>query len=625
MICFSCKEKNQYTENTGQTTSNLTDAFFDEIHKQTYENPLAAREKSLSALESLAPNNKVSEIKLLKYIGSSYVFETNYPEAINYYNQALSLAEEIKFIDEIGNLNNNLGMVFNELGDFKSSYAYYSTAIQNYTLTNNKEKISGTYNNIGVVYLSLNNHEKALTFFERALDTTFVYKDTILVATIYNNLAICYAKENPDKAFESLNHAISLSHQVSNQYGLCISYQIMGNIYLNLENEEEALKAYNTSVQIAETANLTHQLANAKVGIARVMLSMDRIDEALSAAFEVMQTATETNSLVLKSEAHQILSTIYEKNGEYQNSLLNYRKHVATQQELTNQTVVNQIHDIELSHLNQINKMQQLELETKELAISKKNYLLFFISLIFMLLLVGLYLLYRNHQHKQKVSFQKTVIELNSKKAKAALEAEIRERKRIGEELHDSLGYLLSLAGLNASVLEKRKDLTEDKKKELIKALMESIDDAFDEVRNISHNLAPSLLSEQGLKGVLKSISDKINQSNKIKMKYDTFGLDSKLDEVIENVLYRTLQEIVNNTIKHANATELFIQIAQDKSQITLMAEDNGQGFNTSEHAGKKGLGLSHIKSSIENLNGSMYIDSKENRGTIISIVIPLF
>lgn len=153
---------------------------------------------------------------------------------------------------------------------------------------------------------------------------------------------------------------------------------------------------------------------------------------------------------------------------------------------------------------------------------------------------------------------------------------------------------------------------------------MKTIDDAFDEVRNISHNLAPSLLSERGLKGSLKSISDRVNQSTTLKMTYDTFGLNGKLDNIIENTLYRTIQEIVNNTIKHAGATKLFIQITQGDDEISLMAEDDGKGFNYEEIEKHSSYGLTHMKSRIENLNGSMFIDSNPGRGTIVNILIPV-
>lgn len=623
VIVYSCNQSENPSSGNPDKPQ-LSEKFFDEIHKQTYEDPLAAREKSFRLLDSLPSNDKISKIKLIKYIGSSYVFETNYPEAIKYYNKALTIAEEIHFYNEIANLNNNLGMIFNELGNFKMAYTYYSTALNNYDLAKNKDKKVGTLNNIGVIYLNLQNYDKALSYFKEALDSTIQHKDTILVASVFNNIAICYSEKNPSRALKELDTAIKLSEKVNNQYGLCISYQIMGNIYLNSEEKQKAFDAYSTSIDIARKANLSHQLAISKVGLSRVLLSMGKTREALDLAFEVMNVAKEKNSLVLKSEANHLLSDIYKKNNEFENSLSNFEEHIKAQQELTNQTVVNQVYDVEVSNLSQLNKMQQLEIEKKELAITNKNNLLFFISLVFILALTGFYLAYRNHRHKQKVKLQTTVIELTKKKSNAALEAEIQERKRIGRELHDSLGYLLSLAGLHASVLHKRKDISQEKRNELLNSLMESIDEAFDEVRNISHNLAPSLLSEYGLKGALKNISDRINQSGKLKMSFDTFGLDNKLDDLIESVLYRTIQEIVNNTIKHAEASEFFIQIAQDNNQITLMAEDNGKGFDVNEIKEQSSFGLFHIKSAIDNLNGSIFVDSKKNRGTIISILIPL-
>ena len=334
--------------------------------------------------------------------------------------------------------------------------------------------------------------------------------------------------------------------------------------------------------------------------------------------------AEEKNSLVLKSDTHQVLSDIYKEKKDYRRSLMHFQEHIQNREELTNNTVINQVYDVELNHLNQLNKTQQLELDKNELAISKKNNLLFFMSVVFVLVLAGLYLVYRNHRHKQQTKLQKTKVELNKKKSNAALQAEIQERKRIGQNLHDSLGYLLSLAGLHASVLYKRTSLTEEKRKEVLQSLMDSLDDAFDELRNISHNLAPSLLSEQGLTGALKNISDRVNQSTQLKMSYDTFGLHGKLDSLIENMLYRTIQEIVSNTIKHANAKDLFIQVTQDEQEINLIAEDNGKGFELNEVNELQSFGLSHMKSGIENLNGSLFIDSKKNRGTIITIAVPL-
>ena len=619
---FSCNPSDK------QDTKNLSEPYkvqFEELHKLVYENPSLARKKSNEILKSLPSDDLRSKIVCLKYIGSSYAFETNYSEAIKYYKQSLDLADKIHFYFEMGNLNNNLGTIYNEFGNYRSAYIYFTKALENYDLAGVPQKKTGTLNNIGLTYLHLDHQDKALNYFKRALNSSNSNKDSILASTILNNIAICnFSKKQMKEGYEILNRSIFLSKRTKNLYGTCVSYQIMGNTFLSEHNLKNSFEAYSESIKIAESANLVHLLAVSKIGLSRVLLEQDRVEEALKDANEVIKIADDKNSQSLKSDAHQLLSSIYEKKGDFRRSLHEYQNHVKVREELNNSTVVNQIYDVEVDYLNQLNKLQKLELEKKELSLTNKNIWLFFLSLVFLMILGGSYLVYRNHQNKQKVKLQETIIELTKRKSNAALEAEIQERTRIGRELHDSLGYLLSLAGLNASVLQKRKDLSEDKKNELLNSLMESIEDAFDEVRNISHNLAPSLLSGQGLKGALKNISDKVNQSNKLKMSFDTFGLNHKLDDLIENVFYRTLQEIVNNTIKHAEATELFIQMAQDNHQITLMAEDNGKGFNPEALKDKSSFGLSHIRSWIENLNGTIHIDSKISRGTIISIVIQI-
>lgn len=622
VMCASCqKQENDNTEDPLKPYA----VQFDEIHKLVYENPSLARNKSLHILKAVSENNLKAKVMCLKYIGSSYAFETNYSESIKYYKQALALAEKLKFYYEIANLNNNLGTIYNEFGNYNAAYIYFVKALQNYDLSGNRQKKTGTLNNIGLTYLNLNRHDKALGYFQKALNSSTINRDSILAATILNNIAICnFSQKNMTKGMQNLKRSIVISEKTHNLYSNCVSYQIMGNTYLSLNDKSEAYKAYSKSIAIAEQAGLVHLLTVSKIGMARLALAQNQPDRALSFANEVMAVSVETNSQSLRADALQLLASVYESKKDYQKSLKNFQDHVKIKEEMTNNTIVNQIYDVEVDYLNQLNQLQKLELEKKELAISNKNIILILMSLVFLIIFGGLYFLYRNHQNKQKVKLQETILELTKRKSKAALEAEISERKRIGRELHDSLGYLLSLAGLNASVLQKRSDIPESKKNELLNALMESINEAFDEVRNISHNLSPSLLSEQGLKGALKNITDKVNQSGKIKMSFDVFGLQQQLDDVVENILYRTIQEIVNNTIKHAHASELFIQITQDNRQITLISEDNGKGFNAENLQGKSSFGLSHIRSWIENLNGTMHIDSKINRGTIVSILIPI-
>ena len=268
--------------------------------------------------------------------------------------------------------------------------------------------------------------------------------------------------------------------------------------------------------------------------------------------------------------------------------------------------------------------MKQLEIESKELSISKKNNLLIFTVVAFLLIMAVLYFFYQNHRNRQKMKLQQTIADLTEKKAHAAVEAEIQERKRIGQELHDCLGQMLSVTGLHISILQQKKNLSEQRREALLDSAMKSVDEAFTEVRNISHNLAPSLLSERGLEGALKQLSDQVNQSHRLHMHFETFGLNGNISSLVENTLFRAIQEILNNTIKHSDAKSLAIQLTQGTTDISLMAEDDGKGFDLRAVHNKKSSGLHHMRSRVENLNGSLHIDSAPGRGTIVSIVVPI-
>jgi signal transduction histidine kinase len=132
------------------------------------------------------------------------------------------------------------------------------------------------------------------------------------------------------------------------------------------------------------------------------------------------------------------------------------------------------------------------------------------------------------------------------------------------------------------------------------------------------------VLTTKGLADALKDMADQINKTSHIRVQLQLYGLNGKMDAIIENTLYRALQELLNNTIKHAGAKTFSAQVVKSNEAITVMVEDDGKGFDEKNMLIIPGGGLSNIRSRIENLKGDFFIDSMENRGTIISIVIPL-
>ncbi|MFW5706345.1 MAG: tetratricopeptide repeat-containing sensor histidine kinase [Bacteroidota bacterium] len=604
---------------------NLFDSLMRSAAMVLYFSPDSARTIALEALEMLSPDELGPRIRLLNLVGTSHHLQANYGEALGYYHDALSHALQLNDSTRTANLFNNIGIAHLNTGNYKDAYDYFLRALDQYETMQQPRNISSTRNNIGLLFRELNNSDRALEHFTLALEGFTLAGDSVGIAAALNNIGSVYAlDELPEEAGSYFEKALLMATVSNNSFGLSVAHQGMATVYQKQDSLSRAIFHFRETIAIADKMNQPFVKANAYLGLSKILMEDNDLPGALTYAEMALQIALQIQNRVLEYECYNILSQVHEQMGNFRQSL-NYHKHFhQLKEELLNQTIVHQVHNLELSSLSEANKLQQLELERKELAISKKNNLLWFATLFFAVSIAGLYFFYLNRRNRQRVKLQQTIIELNEKKSLAAVEAEIQERKRIGQELHDGLGQLLSVAGLNISVLQKKSNISEKRKQELLDAVMQSVDEAFAEVRNISHNLAPSLLSERGLKGALKNLSDQVNQSNQLHMHFETFGLNGTLNSLVENTLFRAIQEILNNAIKHSNAQNLYVQIAQGNHEITLMGEDDGIGFAANELYANNGNGLTHMKTRIENLNGSMHIDSNPARGTIISIAIPL-
>lgn len=560
-----------------------------------------------------------------RLVGASYQFQGNYALAFKNYTLAMNYATQSGDLSSIAATNNNIGILNLIIGNHKDAMDFFTQSLQYYKENDSLIDHAKVTNNIGLIFLELKNYEKAESNFLKAVDLYRRANDSTNIAAPIGNLGLLFFKRGElDKAREQINKAIEIAKITPNNYALTILYNEMANTFLYDKNFTEAKHFFEQTIELAKIIGKPYRIATGILGIAETKLINNELNKAIDYTNDAMGIAIDINNPILLYECYEVLSRIYEKNNDHHNAFVAYKKYRELKDDLVNQTTLHQIYNIEIEHLHQANLLQQLELDRRELAISKKNNMLWFTVILFIVSLTGLYFFYHNHRNRQKIKLQQTIINLTEKKSIAAVNAEIQERIRIGQELHDGMGQLLSVAGLNVSVLQKKKEISEGRRQELLSATMKSIDEAFSEVRNISHNLAPSLLSERGLKGALKNLADQVNQSNQLKVNFETFELNEKLNTLVENTLFRAIQEIMNNAIKHSNASELNIQIAKGNNEITLMAEDNGIGFDINKLNAKAGNGLTHMKTRIENLNGNIHIDSNPLRGTIISIVIPL-
>lgn len=218
------------------------------------------------------------------------------------------------------------------------------------------------------------------------------------------------------------------------------------------------------------------------------------------------------------------------------------------------------------------------------------------------------------------IKYHRRYIKLQKERIFAEITIQENERKRIATDLHDSLGPLLSAVKLNINSIE----MLHPEDKEVIAKSGKYLDEIIGSMRQISYNLLPNTLERKGLTEAIKEFIAQINQKNVVNIQFVVIK-DFKVPKEKEIHLFRMIQEIMHNTIKHANAKNLQIALSEEDGYLLLLTKDDGKGFDIDkEKANVKGLGLKSLESRAEILNGIISMESKPGLGTNYFIKIPI-
>lgn len=296
-----------------------------------------------------------------------------------------------------------------------------------------------------------------------------------------------------------------------------------------------------------------------------------------------------------------------------------------------------------ISSLEIINRTKQKETENLQLKQAniisetkrKQNAYLFYTSLI--IILLGFYttwLILKNSKKKrllaeqqQQLEAQKNITLLRKQELNALdamLEGQEKERKRIAEDLHDNIGSVLATLKLHFENLKLNREKKQFNQEELYEKTEKLIDETYLKIRSIAHAKNSGVIANKGLLVALKLMAEKVSSANKTSIEVVDFGLDSRLENSIEIAVFRIIQELITNIIKHANAKNATINISNFKEALNIIIEDDGKGFDYNKVELKNGMGLNSIKTRIKHLNGTFNVDSSLGNGTSIIINIPL-
>ena len=208
------------------------------------------------------------------------------------------------------------------------------------------------------------------------------------------------------------------------------------------------------------------------------------------------------------------------------------------------------------------------------------------------------------------------------KSINAMIEGQEGERQRIARDLHDRLGSILSMVKVHFKSVEDHIEELKTSNKSQYEKANQLLDDACDEVRKISHNIASGVLTKFGLVPALEDLKGTLEESKKVKVEFIAHGLYDRLDNDVEIAIYRIIQELVSNILKHAEAENITIQIINREKDLHISVEDDGKGFDASKKE-REGMGLKNVSTRVDSLDGELYIDSMIDKGTSVSISIP--
>ncbi|MBP9212961.1 MAG: hypothetical protein KBF36_00265 [Chitinophagaceae bacterium] len=321
-----------------------------------------------------------------------------------------------------------------------------------------------------------------------------------------------------------------------------------------------------------------------------------------------------------KQSALQLLSKAYSKKGDDAKALSTLNEMMVLKDSLIKIETTQTLDALRAGY--EADK-QEKELALQKAKINQQQVIILAISICSLLSLGLVFLYFSRKKNALKNEMATAILKEKNNAAMAILAAEEKERKRIASDLHDGIGQMMSAVKMNLSSLAYKLTSLTPQEAALLEKTMALTDESCKEVRTVSHNMMPNALLKSGLSSAIKTFVDKIDHK-KLKVNLHSEGLDNRLPDTVEIVLYRVIQETVNNVIKHAKANQLDIAIIKDVDGLSCTIEDNGIGFNFNDKNLTEGIGLKNIQARITYLQGTVEWDAVPNKGTLVSIHIPM-
>lgn len=517
--------------------------------------------------------------------------------------------------------------IYFELGDYPSSlhFALLSAAgFEKSTDPRFNLQAVYSYHMAGDVLEKQGQREKAIEYFKKAYEKGSKSDVSWYVKVPALRIANYYLSINEfDKARHLYDTIISLDQDSPSHEPTMHSYEGLGNLAMKEGDFEQATLFYKKAMAYAKERDLLSNEENFSTRLGAAFLADKKIDSASLYLHEAIAKSSKSENLSNLSQAYLHLSQLHEAIGDYKQAMRYFKHHKNFQDSILSVENSRSINNLEILYQTrqkdgEILRLTEVEME-KDFGIKKRNIYITIALLAVVVLFVIIFLLRKNYRHKQRLHEQK-VKQLEQQQQVISLQSMINgqeaERTRVSRDLHDGLGGLFSTIKMYLGSLQQ--EMPSLSGKALFNKSYSMVDTAAEEVRRIAHNMMPQVLLKLGLINAIEDVCANIRAAKLLNVKMEVHGMDIRLNPTTEIMLFRIMQELLNNIIKHAQATEAIIQFVREENRLSVIVEDNGKGFNALEVEKTGHAGIATIQSRVAYLNGKLTIDSRQDVGTTV-------
>ncbi|MBX3165415.1 MAG: hypothetical protein KF900_13150 [Bacteroidetes bacterium] len=518
-----------------------------------------------------------------------------------------------------------LGILFQQNGERDMAIYFYKKAIGCAEKSKHKYARYSQASNmsqLGAAYYELKNYKQAYNYFKQSFQLNAANPPHYLdMSQECCNMAEILLLENKlDSAqilcLQSLDYMRKWRNG-SDTSRIGFNYYLLSQIALKKHELKNALRYCETAVDLLKKENYLERLISALTQKALVFEAMQQPDSALSYYQAAYATAKFKNYKKHIAQTAQDLALFYGNKNE-KDSAIKYLHLLNTYSDtLKNETLMRVSYEM----------LTKYDTETKETALNHQTKLnqqmkiqiIILTGLVFMLIIAVFFIL-RSIRQQRKI--REKDMELNQ--ANAMIRGQDEERERIARELHDRVGSMLSTVKLHFSSMEEHLSGLLSQQRTAYEKTIHLLDETYEEVRRISHDLDTGLLGQFGLRTAMMQLTQLIQSANKLRVQYLDNDLRPELYKKHETDLYRITQELLSNTIKYADAKEVSIQLSKSNGNLVFSYEDDGRGFSKDILKQSKGIGYTNIDSRVKKMKGTWHLDTSAGNGVSLIIEIPL-